>query len=116
MSLRGHTEPSARQRRTSALPPILTVTADIPGRQRWARDRDRGTPRGAAPPTPPGIRFTYLGGSTGLSFIAQCRVGVDRENRRRGCAVPFEPPDVPTFARTPLVNQQRPQQGTSERL
>jgi hypothetical protein len=30
-------------------------------------DRDRGTPRGATPPTPPGIRVTYHGGSTGLS-------------------------------------------------
>jgi len=30
-------------------------------------DRDRGVPRGAAPPTPPGIRVTYHGGSTGLS-------------------------------------------------
>jgi hypothetical protein len=28
-------------------------------------DRDRGTPHGAAPPTPPGIRVTYHGGSTG---------------------------------------------------
>jgi hypothetical protein len=34
-------------------------------------DRDRGTPRGATPPTPPGIRVTYHGGSTGL--------GVDRD-------------------------------------
>jgi hypothetical protein len=32
-----------------------------------ANDRDRGTPHGAAPPTPPGIRATYHGGSTGLS-------------------------------------------------
>jgi hypothetical protein len=30
-------------------------------------DRDRGTPHGAAPPTPPGIRVAYHGGSTGLS-------------------------------------------------
>jgi hypothetical protein len=30
-------------------------------------DRDRGTPHGAAPPTPPGIRVTYHGGSIGLS-------------------------------------------------
>src|ERR1700676_5350680 len=30
--------------------------------RQWARcaeDRDRGTPRGAAPPPPPGIRVTY---------------------------------------------------------
>jgi hypothetical protein len=31
-------------------------------------DRDRGAPHGAAPPTPPGIRVTYHGGSTGLSL------------------------------------------------
>src|SRR5882672_1818108 len=31
-------------------------------------DRDRGTPHGATPPTPPGIRVTYHGGSTGLSL------------------------------------------------
>jgi hypothetical protein len=31
-------------------------------------DRDRGAPRGAAPPTPPGIRVTYHGGSTGLGL------------------------------------------------
>ena len=30
-------------------------------------DRDRGAPHGAAPPTPPGIRVTYHGGSTELS-------------------------------------------------
>jgi hypothetical protein len=33
-------------------------------------DRDRGTPHGATPPTPPGIRVTYLGGS-----IELCRDG-----------------------------------------
>ena len=31
-------------------------------------DRDRGTPHGAAPPTPPGIRVTYHGGSIGLNL------------------------------------------------
>jgi len=31
-------------------------------------DRDRGTPHGATPPTPPGIRVAYHGGSTGLSW------------------------------------------------
>jgi hypothetical protein len=35
---------------------------------KWVDDRDRGTPRGATPPTPPGIRVTYHGGSTGLSL------------------------------------------------
>jgi hypothetical protein len=77
---------------------------------------DRGTPRGAAPPTPPGIRVAYHGGSTELRFSVQRRVGAGRERRRHGCAVPFEPPDVLTFARTPSVNRQRPQQGTSGRL
>jgi hypothetical protein len=33
-----------------------------------ARDRDRGAPHGAAPPTPPGIRITYHGGSAGLNL------------------------------------------------
>src|SRR5262249_15264653 len=33
-----------------------------------ANDRDRGAPHDAAPPTPPGIRVTYRGGSIGLSF------------------------------------------------
>ncbi len=33
-------------------------------------DRDRGMSRDATPPTPPGIRVTYHGGSTGLS---RCR-------------------------------------------
>src|ERR1700740_3840580 len=36
--------------------------------RRYIFDRDRGTPRGATPPTPPGIRVTYHGGSTGLSL------------------------------------------------
>ena len=31
-------------------------------------DRDRGAPHGAAPPTPPGIRVTYHGGSIGLNL------------------------------------------------
>jgi hypothetical protein len=31
-------------------------------------DRDRGTPRGATPPTPPGIRVPYHGGSTELGL------------------------------------------------
>ena len=31
-------------------------------------DRDRGEPYGPAPPTPPGIRVTYHGGSIGLNL------------------------------------------------
>lgn len=40
-----------------------------------AEDRDRGTPHGAAPPTPPGIRVTYRGGSTGLSLGRDIKSG-----------------------------------------
>ena len=36
--------------------------------QEMEADRDRGTPHGAAPPTPPGIRVTYHGGSIGLNL------------------------------------------------
>jgi hypothetical protein len=39
----------------------------IPPRAISRVDRDRGTPHGAAPPTPPGIRVAYHGGSIGLS-------------------------------------------------
>src|SRR5215475_9494677 len=35
-----------------------------------AHNRDRGAPHDAAPPTPPGIRVTYLGGSIGLGLYA----------------------------------------------
>src|SRR5271166_2756987 len=38
-------------------------------------DRDRGTPRGATPPTPPGVRVTYHGGSTGLSLDRDIETG-----------------------------------------
>src|SRR4051812_32054053 len=38
-------------------------------------DRDRGTPRGAAPPTPPGIRVTYHGGSIELSCSRNMEAG-----------------------------------------
>jgi len=78
--------------------------------------RDRGTPRGAAPPTPPGIRVAYLGGSTGLCFNAQDRGGAGRESRRHGCAVPSEPPDGLTCANTPSANRRQPPQGIAERL
>jgi hypothetical protein len=51
------------------------------GRERplWVVDRDRGTPRGATPPTPPGIRVTYHGGSTGLSLVKNMK---SRETER----------------------------------
>ncbi|MER9559169.1 hypothetical protein [Mesorhizobium sp. M0323] len=37
--------------------------------------RDRATPRDAAPPTPPGIRITYHGGSIGLSLDRDIETG-----------------------------------------
>src|SRR3954464_6052887 len=53
--------PLADQFRKNVLDPLSALTA-------IRHDRDRGAPRGAAPPTPPGIRVTYHGGSTGLSL------------------------------------------------
>jgi hypothetical protein len=38
-------------------------------------DRDRGTPHGATPPTPPGIRVSYHGGSIGLSVCRDIEPG-----------------------------------------
>jgi hypothetical protein len=38
-------------------------------------DRDRGTPRGATPPTPPGIRVAYHGGSSGLGWDRDMEAG-----------------------------------------
>jgi hypothetical protein len=37
-------------------------------RAQSGQDRDRGAPHGATPPTPPGIRVTYHGGSIGLNL------------------------------------------------
>src|SRR6266436_2155817 len=34
----------------------MQSTRQLPGRTLWARDRDRGEPRGSAPPTPPYVR------------------------------------------------------------
>jgi len=48
-----------------------TVSLQRRSRRLCASDRDRGAPHDAAPPTPPGIRVTYLGGSIGLSFSMQ---------------------------------------------
>ena len=41
----------------------------------FARDRDRGTPRDATPPTPPGIRVPYHGGSTELGLGGRTDLG-----------------------------------------
>src|SRR3954447_10091759 len=56
-------------RRPSRLEGLLTQRLQKLGQLRLrARDRDRGTPRGPAPPTPRGIRVTYQGGSTGYPW------------------------------------------------
>ena len=50
------------------------------GEARWdIVDRDRGEPCGSTPLTPPGIRFTYHGGSIGLSVG---RFGYSRKTNR----------------------------------
>ena len=64
----GHDAPGAqrrdRQRRrptpSAIRAPVILLITGI--------DRDRGTPRDATPPTPPGIRVPYHGGSTELGL------------------------------------------------
>ena len=52
------------------------IDSDLGGvRNNLRIDRDRGTPRGAAPPTPPGIRVTYHGGSIELSCSRNMEAG-----------------------------------------
>ncbi len=72
----------------------------------------RGTPHGATPPTPPGTRVTYCGGSIGLSLGGDLASGEDRLSRNSGCTGPIGPPDVRTCARTPSANRRRPPHGT----
>ena len=55
--------------RIPVLPEVPTVGALT------ARDRDRGTPRDATPPTPPGIRVPYHGGSTELGLGGRIDLG-----------------------------------------
>src|SRR5208283_4704778 len=62
---RGMACDASRQRLTDDREPAAASRA--PGETSFV-DRDRGTPRGATPPTPPGVRVTYHGGSTGLSL------------------------------------------------
>jgi hypothetical protein len=61
---------SATRRRRSLLGIVVSAWPRPPQRPINRIDRDRGAPRGAAPPTPPGIRVAYHGGSIGLS---RCR-------------------------------------------
>src|SRR5262245_66603062 len=84
--------------------------------QLGATDRDRGTPHGATPPTPPGIRVTYFGGSTGLSFNAQRKCEAGRESRKRDCEVPSEVPGVLTCYRRPWAIRPRLWQGVIARI
>src|SRR6516164_9609318 len=55
--------------------PDLAVARSRRQRPLKGKDRDRGTPRGATPPTPPGIRITYHGGSTGLGLARDIESG-----------------------------------------
>src|SRR5437879_330189 len=59
----------------TAFPPDTTDCRCCAGLLLWVIDRDGGTPRGATPPTPPGIRITYHGGSTGLSLARNMESG-----------------------------------------
>jgi hypothetical protein len=64
-------EPSRAHQNPQERPPPTPIEPILRWVREWllrGRDRDRGTPRGATPPTPPGIRVTYHGGSTGLSL------------------------------------------------
>src|SRR6516162_143906 len=45
---------------------------------KWVNDRDRGEPRGSAPPTPPGIRVR----TTAVREVALTRVEQGRETER----------------------------------
>jgi len=84
---------------------IPAAKAECPER---VDDRDRGTPRDATPPTPPGIRVTYHGGSTGLSLDRDMESGEADRVEVAVWAVLVGPPGVLTCARTPLANGQRP--------
>ena len=66
--------------------PVLPLTASV-GPQS-ARDRDRGTPRDATPPTQPGIRVRTNGGSTELGLGGRIRLGKTSDSKlslRRAC-------------------------------
>ncbi|MBV9907359.1 MAG: aerolysin family beta-barrel pore-forming toxin [Hyphomicrobiales bacterium] len=61
---------AARRRRNYDVARAISFPIESPG-----IDRDRGAPRGAAPPTPPGIRVTYHGGSIRLSLSGDIEAG-----------------------------------------
>ena len=68
---RRRTEPGTGAERGARGPQATASGAPTPGEgadiadelDQGTSDRDRGAPHGATPPTPPGIRVTYHGGS-----------------------------------------------------
>ena len=60
-----------------------------------------GAAHGAAPPSPPGIRAMYHGGSIGLSRIRNVSWARTQRIRSDGCAGPHGPPDVLQHAPEP---------------
>ncbi len=54
-------------------------------------NRDRGEPCGSSPPTPPGIRITYQGGSVDYSGPCADQPGVQPERRSGPFASPLGP-------------------------
>ncbi len=88
------------------------IPGHLLGGQESALDRDRGTPRDATPPTPPGIRVPYHGGSTELCLGGRIEFGEDRATRNRRCVGLVGPPGVRTCATARLVNPLRPPPGT----
>ena len=71
--------------RRTAGPYILALCAHrgVTQCRAYFRDRDRGAPHDVAPPTPPGIRVTYLGGSIGLGFSMCSRAFGFRHRQER---------------------------------
>jgi len=59
-----HTAPRSMSKRHFSTPNLMLICHRRPI---IMLDRDRGEPRDSAPPTPPGIRVSYQGGSIGLS-------------------------------------------------
>src|SRR6516164_8051826 len=71
--------PRPRNARPTAAMPSVSGSASWPRELlRWAYDRDRGEPRGSAPPTPPGIRVR----TTAVREVALTRVEQGRETER----------------------------------
>src|SRR5580704_18851597 len=88
--------PNASRTLVCQLPPAADIRRIGSGRLR-AKDRDRGEPRGSAPPTPPGIRVR----TTAVREVALTRIdqGGETERFEVGIGKPdgegFAPGDVP---------------------